>query len=233
MAKAQNYATYQTEGDLSAAHSATRQTASPSNHSSRAVHTPLLSTDTDSDGDPTPVMRQFERWPGVNTFLCDGRLILGSNPIWFAVTVVITLAPFALYATFMCAAPLFAHSQCVLFSERRMITGRSCWSRWRCSVPRCISCARPPSPILASSRAIRIPALRRLKISKSSVCPALIFSCESRDICVCAADSDGRPVRFCDTCHIFRPPRAKHCKFCDNCVDEFDHHCPWYNCYYI
>ena len=34
-------------------------------------------------------------------------------------------------------------------------------------------------------------------------------------------------VRFCNTCYIFRGPAVSHCKKCDNCVENFDHHCPW------
>ncbi len=34
-------------------------------------------------------------------------------------------------------------------------------------------------------------------------------------------------VKLCPTCNFFRGINISHCKKCDNCVENFDHHCPW------
>lgn len=36
-------------------------------------------------------------------------------------------------------------------------------------------------------------------------------------------------LKWCETCHVYRPPRSSHCRVCDICVDGIDHHCTFLN----
>lgn len=38
---------------------------------------------------------------------------------------------------------------------------------------------------------------------------------------------DTESLSTCRRCNVMRPPRAQHCIYCDVCVLELDHHCPW------
>lgn len=39
----------------------------------------------------------------------------------------------------------------------------------------------------------------------------------------------GVTVKYCPTCHVWRPPRTSHCGTCNVCVVNHDHHCKYLN----
>lgn len=40
-------------------------------------------------------------------------------------------------------------------------------------------------------------------------------------------NKEKRMEPFCVICGIFRPQNTVHCKYCNACIAEMDHHCPW------
>jgi palmitoyltransferase ZDHHC9/14/18 len=78
--------------------------------------------------------------------------------------------------------------------------------------------ARPPEPAVDAAT----PSTEWVMTHAAN--PSLRLP-RTRDVVV----DGGRVVRvkYCDTCLLYRPPRASHCSICDNCVQKFDHHSPW------
>ena len=68
-------------------------------------------------------------------------------------------------------------------------------------------------------------------LQNSEIISCQLSTCENpKSYTVPSQNGLNEPLKFCETCQIFRPPRAVHCKFCDNCVLELDHHCKFLGC---
>ncbi|CAK7901386.1 palmitoyltransferase Erf2p [[Candida] anglica] len=71
------------------------------------------------------------------------------------------------------------------------------------------------------SNSISLP--HKSKDTTSQVVPTFTKNRET------SSNSPGVLVKYCGTCHIWRPPRASHCTVCNVCVVNHDHHCVFLN----
>ncbi|KAB5571215.1 hypothetical protein PHYPO_G00222490 [Pangasianodon hypophthalmus] len=165
---------------------------------------------------PKKVTRKWEKLPGKNTFCCDGRVMMARQKGVFYLTLFLIIGTCSLFFGFECpylavhlsaAIPVFA---VVLFLFVMAMLLRTSFSD-----PGVLPRALPEEAnfiemeIEAANGSVPAgqrppPRIRNVQINNQIV-----------------------KLKYCYTCKIFRPPRASHCSICDNCVDRFDHHCPW------
>jgi len=142
-------------------------------------------------------------WPGNNTFLCDGRIMMGPGVVSCGVTLVIITAPSMAFFASTCPrlAEHGTHPAWAILAA--VLLGIVLFSFVRTAI-----C--DPGIIPRREGHLDERLKRMLPKSQGIVINGQVVT-----------------LRYCSTCNIYRPPRCSHCKICDNCVDRFDHHCPW------
>ncbi|NXA99903.1 ZDHC9 Palmitoyltransferase, partial [Cnemophilus loriae] len=162
------------------------------------------------------VVRKWEKLPGRNTFCCDGRIMMARQKGIFYLTLFLILGTCALFFAFECrylavqlspAIPVFA-AVLFLFAMATLL-------RTSFSDPGVIPRALPDE---AAFIEMEIEATNGT-VPQGQRPPPRIKNFQINNQIV--------KLKYCYTCKIFRPPRASHCSICDNCVERFDHHCPW------
>ncbi|KAK1804287.1 hypothetical protein P4O66_020029 [Electrophorus voltai] len=197
------------------------------------------------------VTRKWEKLPGKNSFCCDGRVMMARQKGVFYLTLFLITGTCALFFAFevIVTSPVFTHGQA--YTVILLVGGRVLTSTVTSLTQRCpylavhLSAAVPVCAVILFLFVMAM--LLRTSFSDPGVLPrALPEEASFIEMEIEAANGSvpagQRPpprirnvqinnqivkLKYCYTCKIFRPPRASHCSICDNCVDRFDHHCPW------
>ncbi|KAM3602901.1 uncharacterized protein V6R79_013167 [Siganus canaliculatus] len=155
--------------------------------------------------------RKWQVFPGRNRFYCGGRIMMAKQTGVFYLTLVLILLTSGLFFTFDCPflasnlTPAIPAVGGVLFVFVMGMLFRASFT--------------DPGVLPRATPDEAADLERQLDSTGCSRPPP-----RTREVLI-----NGQTVKlkYCFTCKIFRPPRASHCSLCDNCVERFDHHCPW------
>ncbi|CAL0330078.1 unnamed protein product [Lupinus luteus] len=172
-----------------------------------------------TDAPPPPLVRTYRAWRGNNVFLFQGRLIFGPDVNSVFLSMFLIIAPVTVFCAFVARKLIddFPHHSgwsimivVIVHTLFVLITLVLTSGRDPGIVPRN---THPPEPedydVTANidndlSQRARFPRTKNVMVNGISV-----------------------KIKYCDTCMLYRPLRCSHCSVCDNCVERFDHHCPW------
>ncbi|KAF3435285.1 hypothetical protein FNV43_RR22372 [Rhamnella rubrinervis] len=163
--------------------------------------------------------RVYQAWKGSNIFFCDGMFIFGPDVRSLALTIFLIVAPVTVFCIFVARKLMDDYSHhwgisimvaAALFTVYDLVLLLLTSGRDPGIIPRN---AHPPEPEgfdgnldvgAGQTPQLRLPRIKEVEVNGVSV-----------------------KIKYCDTCMLYRPPRCSHCSICNNCVERFDHHCPW------
>lgn len=149
--------------------------------------------------------RPYHSWQGNNTICCDGRIIGGPQKRNFLYTLVLIIIPSLCFIFGVCWNYIVEFDSYYVLVVYLFLTIISLLSF-------ALTAFSDPGII---PRGILPPDVERSYKGPVHIKQRLMIG--------------GRlyELKWCSTCHVFRPPRSFHCYICNNCVERFDHHCPW------
>ncbi|XP_056146509.1 palmitoyltransferase ZDHHC9 [Lampris incognitus] len=164
----------------------------------------------------TRKVRKWEKLPGKNTFCCDGRVMMARQKGVFYLTLFLIVGTCSLFFAFECPYLAIHLSPTIpVFAALLFLFVMAMLLRTSFSDPGVLPRALPEE---ATFIEMEIEAANG-NVPAGQRPPPRIRNVQINNQIV--------KLKYCYTCKIFRPPRASHCSICDNCVDRFDHHCPW------
>lgn len=167
-----------------------------------------------------------EVWPqvgGRNRFLCGGRCVTGPrHDFWFTCCAWSSIVVPCLFYYVFCARDLWVQLSPLL---PLLTTALAVLSVWLLLLTACTDPGIIPRPGLQFA----IHGLPLQVIQACGTPPVQVDPTTLLPINTITEELYAAGYRWCPTCQLIRPPRASHCRECDNCVLRFDHHCPFVN----
>ncbi|XP_029452581.1 probable palmitoyltransferase ZDHHC14 isoform X2 [Rhinatrema bivittatum] len=185
-----------------------------STHSSSPMESPQQQN---KKPQPQPgARRKWQVFPGRNKFFCNGRIMMARQTGVFYLTLLLILLTSGLFFAFDC--PYLA----VKITPAIPVVGGILFFFVMGTLLR--TSFTDPGVLPRASPDEAADLERQIDIANGSSSGGYRPPPRTKEVVI-----NGQTVKlkYCFTCKIFRPPRASHCSLCDNCVERFDHHCPW------